>query len=77
MCIRDSLGPGPFPKFGVAGAAVATVTAQAIVMSVMVVGIAVQKKENVLKGIRLFAKIPSELLRGLSLIHIYQIRMTL
>ena len=59
------LGPGPFPKFGVAGAAVATVTAQAIVMSVMVVGIAVQKKENVLKGIRLFAKIPSELLRGI------------
>ena len=34
-------------------------------MSVMVVGIAVQKKENVLKGIRLFAKIPSELLRGI------------
>ena len=33
------LGPGPFPKFGVAGAAAATVTAQAIVMSVMVVGI--------------------------------------
>ena len=59
------LGPGPFPKFGVAGAAVATVTAQAIVMSVMVVGIAVQKKENVLKGTGFFAKIPSELLRGI------------
>ena len=47
------LGPGPLPGLGVAGAAIATVTAQGIVMSVMVIGIFVQKKDNVLKGIRL------------------------
>ena len=42
------LGPGPLPELGVAGAAIATVTAQGIVMSVMVIGIVVQKKDNVL-----------------------------
>ena len=40
------LGPGPFPRLGVVGAAIATVTAQAIVMSIMVLGIFIQKKEN-------------------------------
>ena len=59
------LGPGPFPKLGVAGAAIATVTAQAIVMSIMILGIIVQKKENVLKGTRIFAKIPRKYLGGL------------
>lgn len=59
------LGPGRFPKFGAAGAAMATVTAQAIVTAIMVIGIVVQKKENVLKGIRLFAKIPYEYLQGI------------
>ena len=59
------LGPGPFPKLGVAGAAIATVTAQAIVMSIMILGIIVQKKENVLKGTRLFAKIPRKYLGGI------------
>ena len=48
------LGPGIFPRLGVAGAAIATVTAQAIVMSIMILGIMVQKKENVLKGIKLW-----------------------
>ena len=59
------LGPGPFPKLGVAGAAIATVTAQAIVMSIMILGIIVQKKENVLKGTRIFAKIPRKYLGGI------------
>ena len=59
------LGPGPFPKLGVVGAAIATVTAQAIVMTMMILGVIIQKKENVLKGIRLTAKIPKEDLGGL------------
>ena len=57
------LGVGMFPKLGVVGAAIATVTAQAIVMSIMIVGIVIQKKENVLKGTRLLAKIPREYLQ--------------
>ena len=59
------LGPGPFPKLGVVGAAIATVTAQAIVMMMMILGVLIQKKENILKGIRLTAKIPKEYLGGL------------
>ena len=59
------LGPGPFPKLGVVGAAIATVTAQAIVTMMMILGVIIQKKENVLKGIRLTAKIPKEYLGGL------------
>ena len=59
------LGPGPLPELGVAGAAIATVTAQGIVMSVMIIGIFVQKKDNVLKGIRLFARIPIEYVSGI------------
>ena len=59
------LGPGSFPKLGVVGAAIATVTAQAIVMMMMILGVIIQKKENVLKGIRLTAKIPKEYLGGL------------
>ena len=59
------LGTGPFPKLGVVGAAIATVTAQAIVMMMMILGVIIQKKENVLKGIRLTAKIPKEYLGGL------------
>ena len=59
------LGPGPFPKLGVVGAAIATVTAQAIVMMMMILGVIIQKKENVLKGIRLTAKIPKKYLGGL------------
>ena len=59
------LGPGPFPKLGVIGAAIATVTAQFIVMSIMVLGVVRQKKENVLKGIRLTAAIPGSYLKGI------------
>ena len=59
------LGVGMIPKLGVVGAATATVTAQAIVMSIMIVGIVIQKKENVLKGTRLLAKIPWEYLQGI------------
>ena len=59
------LGPGPFPKLGVIGAAIATVTAQFIVMGIMVLGVMRQKKENVLKGIRLAAAIPSSYLKGI------------
>ena len=59
------LGPGPLPRLGVTGAAVATVTAQAVVMGIMLIGIVVQKKENVLKEIRLFTVIPQEYLRGI------------
>lgn len=54
------LGPGPFQRFGAAGAAMATVLAQVIVTMIMLFGVILQKKENVLKGLRLFVKIPLE-----------------
>lgn len=50
------LGPGPFQRFGAAGAAMATVLAQVIVTMIMLFGVILQKKENVLKGLRLFVK---------------------
>ena len=59
------LGVGMFPKLGVVGAAIATVTAQAIVMSIMIVGIVIQKKENVLKETRLLAKNPRDYQQGI------------
>ena len=59
------LGPGPFPKLGVIGASIAIVTAQFIVMGIMVLGVMRQKKENVLKGIRLAAVIPGSYLKGI------------
>ena len=59
------LGPGIFPRLGVTGAAIATVTAQEIVMSIMILGIIVQKKENVLKETKLFAKLPREYVSGI------------
>ena len=59
------LGPGPFPRLGVTGAAISTVTAQFIVMSILVMRIFVTKKENVLKGIQPFEKIPPKYVRGI------------
>lgn len=59
------LGLGPVNKFGVNGAAIATVSAQAIVMSILILGVVIRKKENVLKGINLFAKIPFKYLKGI------------
>lgn len=50
------LGPGPFPKLGAVGAAIATVTAQFIVMGIMILGVVLRQNGNVLKGMRLFAK---------------------
>ena len=55
-----------FPgKMGVSGAALATVLAQVIVTMIMLFGVILQKKENVLKGLRLFVKIPLEYVQGI------------
>ena len=43
----------------------ATVLAQVIVTGIMLLGILVQKKENVLKGLRWFVKIPLEYVEGI------------
>lgn len=59
------LGPGPFPKLGVVGAAIATVTAQAIVMSILILGVIKNEKENVLKGIKLLEKVPRDYFNGI------------
>lgn len=66
--VAQCVGRGDKEKaHGYAQAAVqlATVTAQFIVMSIMILGIVKQKKENVLKGITLFTKIPAEYLNGI------------
>ena len=54
------LGPGPFPKLGVIGAAIATVMAQAIVMSIMVLAIIVRKKRKCTEGYKTFGKDPGK-----------------
>ena len=59
------LGPGPFPKLEAMGAAIATVTAQFIVMGIMALGVIMRQDGNVLKGMRLFAKLPAEYTVGI------------
>ena len=59
------LGPGPFPKLGAVGAAIATVTAQFIVMGIMILGVVLRQNGNVLKGMRLFAKPQVEYVSGI------------
>lgn len=59
------LGVGFCPKLGVTGAAIATVTAQAIVMLVLVAGIFAKKQEHALQHIRLFEKIRGSYARGI------------
>lgn len=54
------LGIGPFPRIEVAGAAIATVSAQFVVMLVMIIGVFRSKEENVLKGIRLLQPFSKE-----------------
>ncbi len=43
------LGPGPLPKLGAAGGAIATVTAQFIVMSIMILGIMKTEERKCIK----------------------------
>ena len=50
------LGIGPCPRLEVAGAAIATVTAQFIVMAVMIAGVFQKKnQDNVLRHVHLFS----------------------
>lgn len=59
------LGIGPFPRLEVAGAAIATVTAQLIVMIVMIAGIFVGKEnENILREVQIFSGIPGSFYRS-------------
>ena len=57
------LGLGPIPKFGVRGAAIATVSAQAVATVIMVLSVVLKKKNNTLKGIRIFTRTPLHYLR--------------
>ena len=59
------LGPGPLPRLSVRGAAIATVSAQAIVLLIMVLGVFMTKKANVLKEIHLLSRIPLRTLEGI------------
>lgn len=55
------LGPGPFPKLGTAGAAIATVTAQALVFAVMVFHIFHSRLENnILRNMHVFSRYPGK-----------------
>ncbi len=58
------LGIGICPKLGVTGAAIATVTAQAIVLLILVLGLFWKKQEHVLQGIRLWTGISGTYARG-------------
>lgn len=55
------LGVGPFPKLAVAGAAIATVTSQAVVVLIMVWRIRSSRLEpNVLRHMKLFTRFPAK-----------------
>lgn len=60
------LGVGPFPRLEVMGAAIATVSAQVLVMAVMILGIFRERaKNNVLRKVRLFSKVPVSYYRSI------------
>ncbi len=60
------LGIGPFPRLGSMGAAIATVSAQILVLTVLVLEIArTQSDLNVLKKVRLFSPIPADYYRSI------------
>lgn len=59
------LGLAGVPKMGVTGAAAATVSAQVIVLAVMIAGVIHAKEENVLKGIRILTMPSATHLRDL------------
>ena len=59
------MGIGFCPKLGAAGAAIATVTAQAIVMLLLIAGIFLKKQEHALQGIHLFSHIRGTYVEGI------------
>lgn len=59
------MGIGFCPKLGAAGAAIATVTAQAIVMLLLIAGIFLKKQEHALQGIHLFSHIHGTYVEGI------------
>lgn len=65
------LGVGPLPKLGATGAAIATVSAQVLVLLVLVAALIHDSSErNILKNVRLFSPIPAEYYRSIAKIGI-------
>ena len=60
------LGVGPFPRLETVGAAIATVTAQILVFSVLVFRIFTSRLEpNVLRGLHLFSRFPGKFYKNI------------